>query len=322
MVDEQSQTGSSGTGPSSSGAGPSSSGSFSIVRAAAVLIVFVVAVTVLVSVGTRSSVSGTPTTTTIAKAAGTTTTSTTAAAGGGSTTTTTTKAGKKGAAATTTTTAPHRATSVVVANATTTSGLAAHYSTVIGAGGWTMKTPVDASSSEATSAVYYVAGQQEAAASIATTIGVEPTQVLRSRRPRRSTGSPAPTWWWSSARSDLGHDDDRPVFLTLPAAGDAAAGLPALLQPLAAEPDRSALFLDFDGTLAAIVEDPTAARPLPGVPALLAALAPRFALVAVISGRPPLSWPRSWARRPVSRSPASTASSAHCPGPPTAPGPP
>jgi trehalose 6-phosphate phosphatase len=72
----------------------------------------------------------------------------------------------------------------------------------------------------------------------------------------------------------------------LPDAGDAVARLPALLQPLATEPDRSALFLDFDGTLAAIVEDPTGARPLPGVPALLAALAARFALVAVISGRP------------------------------------
>jgi trehalose 6-phosphate phosphatase len=46
------------------------------------------------------------------------------------------------------------------------------------------------------------------------------------------------------------------------------------------------LFLDFDGTLAGIVADPRDARPLPGVPALLTELARRFALVAVISGRP------------------------------------
>ncbi len=70
------------------------------------------------------------------------------------------------------------------------------------------------------------------------------------------------------------------------APGDAAARLPALLQPLAAEPACSALFLDFDGTLSAIVKDPRDAHPLPGVPALLAELAVPFALVAVISGRP------------------------------------
>ena len=64
------------------------------------------------------------------------------------------------------------------------------------------------------------------------------------------------------------------------------AELPALLRPLAEAPGRSALVLDFDGTLAGIVEDPRDARPLPGVPDLLADLAVTFALVAVVSGRP------------------------------------
>jgi trehalose 6-phosphate phosphatase len=59
------------------------------------------------------------------------------------------------------------------------------------------------------------------------------------------------------------------------------------LQPLADDPRHGALFLDFDGTLSAIVEDPVGATPLPGVPALLEDLARCFALVAVISGRPP-----------------------------------
>jgi trehalose 6-phosphate phosphatase len=72
----------------------------------------------------------------------------------------------------------------------------------------------------------------------------------------------------------------------LPAPGDAAARLPELLRPLAAEPARSALFLDFDGTLSAVVKDPREATPLPGVRALLTDLAVPFALVAVISGRP------------------------------------
>jgi trehalose 6-phosphate phosphatase len=62
--------------------------------------------------------------------------------------------------------------------------------------------------------------------------------------------------------------------------------LPDVFFPLIGDPGHSAVFLDFDGTLAAIVADPEAARPWPGVPALLARLAARFALVAVISGRP------------------------------------
>jgi trehalose 6-phosphate phosphatase len=64
------------------------------------------------------------------------------------------------------------------------------------------------------------------------------------------------------------------------------AHLPDALAPLAAAPSRSALFLDFDGTLAAIVADPRDARPLPEVPSLLSDLAAEFGLVAVISGRP------------------------------------
>ncbi len=58
------------------------------------------------------------------------------------------------------------------------------------------------------------------------------------------------------------------------------------MEPLASDPARSALFLDFDGTLSAVVSDPRAALPLPGVPELLADLARYIALVAVISGRP------------------------------------
>ena len=62
--------------------------------------------------------------------------------------------------------------------------------------------------------------------------------------------------------------------------------LPEILLPFAQDPGHSALCLDFDGTLSPIVPDPVGARPWPGVPALLARLAARFGLVAVISGRP------------------------------------
>lgn len=64
-------------------------------------------------------------------------------------------------------------------------------------------------------------------------------------------------------------------------------GVPTgLLVPFLAEPDRSGLYFDFDGTLAAIVEDPAASRPLPGVVTLLTRLAARFGAVGAISGRP------------------------------------
>ena len=51
----------------------------------------------------------------------------------------------------------------------------------------------------------------------------------------------------------------------------AVAGSPSsdLLAPLRAEPDRAGILLDFDGTLAPIVDDPVQARPLDGVVASL-----------------------------------------------------
>ena len=62
--------------------------------------------------------------------------------------------------------------------------------------------------------------------------------------------------------------------------------LPPALTVLLEDPARSAVLTDFDGTLAPIVPDPETARPLEAAPGVLAALARRFGMVAVISGRP------------------------------------
>jgi trehalose 6-phosphate phosphatase len=51
-------------------------------------------------------------------------------------------------------------------------------------------------------------------------------------------------------------------------------------------PGEAGVFADFDGTLSAIVDDPYAARPLPGAVDALASLVARYAMVAVVSGRP------------------------------------
>ena len=50
--------------------------------------------------------------------------------------------------------------------------------------------------------------------------------------------------------------------------------------------DDVAIVIDYDGTLAPIVDDPTKALPLDGVAELLDDLAGRYARVAVVSGRP------------------------------------
>lgn len=62
--------------------------------------------------------------------------------------------------------------------------------------------------------------------------------------------------------------------------------LPAALEPLLRFPEKTGIFTDFDGTLAPIVDDPDAARPIDGAVEALAALTPVFARVGVLSGRP------------------------------------
>jgi len=59
-----------------------------------------------------------------------------------------------------------------------------------------------------------------------------------------------------------------------------------VMGPIASDPAATGLFLDFDGTLAPIVLTPEEARPLEGTTELLDHLASRYAIVAIISGRP------------------------------------
>ncbi len=62
--------------------------------------------------------------------------------------------------------------------------------------------------------------------------------------------------------------------------------LPAPLEALGADSAASGVFVDYDGTLSEIVDDPSEAVPLPGIAAVLDQLASRFGRVAVLSGRP------------------------------------
>ncbi len=56
--------------------------------------------------------------------------------------------------------------------------------------------------------------------------------------------------------------------------------------PWLGQPGTAGVLTDYDGTLARIVEDRDKAVPLPGVHGIISALAERFALMAVVSGRP------------------------------------
>jgi trehalose 6-phosphate phosphatase len=72
------------------------------------------------------------------------------------------------------------------------------------------------------------------------------------------------------------------VALPVPISVAGAAGLRAMV----ASPDRAVVALDFDGTLAPIVDDPALARPHRDAAPVLRALARRISTVAILSGRP------------------------------------
>jgi trehalose 6-phosphate phosphatase len=66
-----------------------------------------------------------------------------------------------------------------------------------------------------------------------------------------------------------------------------AATIEQLTQPLIADPSRSAVFLDVDGTLAPIVDDTHKATVPQGTRDALARVAERYGLVACVTGRQP-----------------------------------
>jgi trehalose 6-phosphate phosphatase len=70
--------------------------------------------------------------------------------------------------------------------------------------------------------------------------------------------------------------------LPVPLTADGQAGLAALIT----QPRRALIAVDFDGTLAPIVEDPAAARATPAATAALARLAELTGTVAIVTGRP------------------------------------
>jgi trehalose 6-phosphate phosphatase len=80
---------------------------------------------------------------------------------------------------------------------------------------------------------------------------------------------------WSS--SDLTSQIKRPPASAVPQ---------GVLDKLRANPATAGLFLDYDGTLAPIVDDPALATPVPGTAATLELLGRSFGVVAVVSGRP------------------------------------
>ena len=80
--------------------------------------------------------------------------------------------------------------------------------------------------------------------------------------------------------------DTKPMASDGPTDGPPTPGMRRALAPLLVDPAHTAIVSDFDGTLSPIVDNPAGARAVPGTAAVLARLADRFGVAAVVSGRP------------------------------------
>ncbi|MET9388076.1 trehalose-phosphatase [Streptomyces sp. NPDC002928] len=85
----------------------------------------------------------------------------------------------------------------------------------------------------------------------------------------------------------MGSHDTHPSHSAPPLPAPATQAGRDALDAILARPHHAVIGLDFDGTLAPIVADPEQARAHPDVVPALAALAPKVASVAVVTGRPP-----------------------------------
>jgi trehalose 6-phosphate phosphatase len=74
--------------------------------------------------------------------------------------------------------------------------------------------------------------------------------------------------------------------VTFPSPRDITPEGAVALAAIAADPGRALIALDFDGTLAPIVSEPSAARPYPGAVPALRRLATTISTLAIITGRP------------------------------------
>ncbi len=191
--------------------------------------------------------------------------------GSASLTTSTVPGATSGSSATTTPLHKPAEVRVKVYNASGVQGTAETMTDKLHAEGYNMQTPANLSDERAGTVVQCIEGFERGGHA-----------ARRVRRRRRCHHPAVPE---GSSRGRVRRRLHRRHRHGLIRAGGTVA-LPPALRPFVAQPERAALFVDFDGSVSPIVPDPPAARPLPAARAALARLVPVLGTVVVVSGRP------------------------------------